>query len=394
MIIGKPCIISNARKLEIAVLTGIPYDDIEAFIDSSVKIVNEQEHINVINHSPSTATQWLENSVVINNTIYIKLLAATNQNFIFRAVLEAVLYIFCDFSVPVANRRADAMAACLQEVARLNEKIADHVFDIKLMYDRILPIKRNDWVAFVKACKKLKLRPIETEESIAFTFTNIKTGNDIEGYVQYKGITFVWSKEKNTVVNVVYHFSKFTLATSFELRLALHPHISTDGEVCYGNRSEDMGIYKAANSYEYILDLLRDTVMSYNPESPYANITKIAIYLRALNAVVPKDRNRLTKIRSDIEISEAWYNSIASDIKQCRYCHQYLDGDACRTHNCIYNELAIINCADCGQQLIWDIFRRRLTCPGHFICSVCGSTSIGSVCTYPSCSTNSEVIDV
>ena len=393
MIIGKPCIISNARKLEIAMLTDIPYEEIEAFIDSSVKLINEKERLNILNHNSSIV--WLERSIILNNNnVYIELVYAYNSDVIFQAILEAVLYVLCDISVNTAEKRSASIARDLQEAALLSKNIVRLAEEIKIKYNRINFTKRADWAAFVKACKKYKLSPVETTGSIAFTFRNITTGNDIEGHIQYKAITFVWNKKTNSVVDVVYHFSKFALATSFGLRLALHPHISCDGEVCYGNRGEDMGIYKTANAYEYILDLLRDTVMSYNPESPYANVTKIAAYLRALNTVVPKDKNKLTTMRSSVDISQAWHNSIADSIRKCGFCAQYLDGGVCRNDNCIGNELAIINCPDCGQQLIWNMIIHRLTCPGHFICSVCGVTSIGSVCANPNCSTNSEVESV
>lgn len=201
---------------------------------------------------------------------------------------------------------------------------------------------------------------------LKLTFNKIRCGNDIEGYVNYKSITVFLPFNKFGTRNlnsnrIIYTFQKFSLDTCDKINgiPALHPHISGgDAEFCFGNRDEDWRIYAMSYNFPFIIDLIYESLHTYNPSSPYIHISMLINVIKTLNMVY-KDYKKLNPASTPGVLA----SHIFRGVNTCPKCYTILGVDgACIRDRCRANPLAVINCDRCGvamERIEWDAEHRQ-----------------------------------
>ena len=401
MIIGQPVILTNSRKMMIAMAISVPYDKVDDYL-SKVCYVNAQERIKLVNYGDYhcfTVAMW--DSVEKNGFLYIPLFYSERMNSeLGEYTIPAIMAIWILSKVAQnedilnyhnnINKQTIRYFKDLIKIAEEQSKIRDRQKILESYYENLSFLKLPDWTAFVKAAKKYKVKAVHKDGYISLMFPNVICGNDIEGFIQYRAIEVLWSKNTNSVKEVIYYFKDFIISDKWGFITALHPHV--DGSFCWGNREEDYSIYRNANEWGFLIGLINESLRGYNPSSPFINITKLRHILSQLKAVLPKDVTKLRIIRNDVAESFKWFSTIKEKAQSCPICGQILmEGQPCMGQNCRRNPDSIIDCDICGQQYIWDMVSRELRCPGHYLCGGCGSISAGNTCVNPNCSTNIEV---
>lgn len=369
-IIGSPYNMSKRDLLNMAIYFGMPIEQLEAVIIEKIKVVSNDEFRIILNDERS---QYLteEISLVRHGNYYIKNQAIQSDN---KYTLVSIAKII---AIEVFSDNRDIYSAYKRYVEGLGsirvrtERINDILREIRDQNENLSFYKFFDWKLFKSVFIKRKCKIRELDDRIIISFPKLKLGNDIEGYINYKKIHLEWSKISNEPIRMVAEFAKFTLASDW-CEFCLHPHISGN-VICYGNRLSDSELYINSGRIEFFADLIYETVHSYYPENPYISVKDLGKQLKRLEMVLKNTKS--VKFLSDEEKSRIWYVEMQRQAQYCPRCNEPLTPEGhCTGESCRGNPLAIIQCSECGQQLIWDAVFRSFVCPGHYACRACGNT--------------------
>ena len=227
------------------------------------------------------------------------------------------------------------------------EKRARNISEIT---NRYFPLVLPDIKKLNKIMAKLKGKAEIINDEYWFTFYNIKSGNETEGYILYKNVALCFTIgdfiSENHAKNIIFRFQNY----EYDVRKwpgivgNLHPHINTTS-ICFGNRADDWNLYSLSGNYEFKLDLIKTSLMSYNPESPYSNIITIRKKIDILN-VIFKDYRKMNPATSPEEVAK----HIFTTVQRCSHCRSVIDNitSYCIHPNCKANPDAIIKCRICG----------------------------------------------
>lgn len=228
-----------------------------------------------------------------------------------------------------------------------HENLKRYYNDFYADMKKFMPFKIFNKQEWILACKKNKVRALEN--GIGIEIPNVKVGNEIEGYINYKKVVVKLKMNLNPDL-VEFHFSSFHLSSK-DIELlgdyALHPHIRDT--FCFGNRNDDYHLYTMGHNYSFLIDLLVESVKSYNPEGPYISISQIAYNI----GVIKKKLNELKEAGIDFNSDRATVlRSMWNNLPKCK-CGALLDGKNCTANRCKRNPNAIIGCDRCMSNLIF-----------------------------------------
>ena len=192
-----------------------------------------------------------------------------------------------------------------------------------------------------------------TEDSLKLTFNKIKCGNEIEGYINYKAITVFLPLSKMGTRNlnsnrIIYTFQKFSIDTYDKIVgvPTLHPHISSWGssEFCFGNRDGDWDIYAETYNFPFMIDLIYESLHTFNPASPYIHVNTLINIIKTLN-VVYKDYRKMNPQSNPSELA----SHIFRGVNKCNRCGTILSPEGvCFVEGCHANPNATVSCNRCG----------------------------------------------
>jgi len=260
----------------------------------------------------------------------------------------------------------------INSFATIYQKYLSNVFDIirhttsyeakmmefSIFASKMVGYKPFDINALIKAGKKYKIEVARAGEDISFIVRNVRCGNEIEGYLQYKAIQ-MFMTEKYTFRHTIYYFNKFMYDTRWGISRvgSLHPHIGSGGSICWGNRVSDVQLYIESRSYAFLLEVLKESLFSYNPGdgddgAPFRPVKEISEVIRLLNKLIDiklsKDGNSSSK-----EINSSRYFAETIGNSFCPHC-DYITNEEGRCVNlrCKGCEKANIKCSKCQQDCV------------------------------------------
>lgn len=135
-------------------------------------------------------------------------------------------------------------------------------------------------------CRKIraewKLLKQETAKPIA---ANLKTLLDETELVQEKPLEVRWIVENITLydvwigdIEVTLGLDKFSVhawnisVDTASKRGNQHPHVSSDGQICWNGNDEDARKYHASGDFLALKDTIENLLRTYNPRSPYISL--------------------------------------------------------------------------------------------------------------------------
>uniref|UniRef100_A0A6H1ZKB3 Uncharacterized protein n=1 Tax=viral metagenome TaxID=1070528 RepID=A0A6H1ZKB3_9ZZZZ len=272
-------------------------------------------------------------------------------------------------------------------------RIRDYILSVESRYEAIKEVLSNarfllNLPALRKAVNKRKGLMEVINNNIIITFHNIRSGNDIEGYIKYRKIRMVFNGNL-TITNIQYHFSKFYYDTDWLYVGCLHPHVMGTS-MCWGNRTEDWGLYCKAQAWVFWVDLLRESLSSYNPAGPYRSVTNIRNDISQLQRVL-MGNDELLLITEAEAVSRRIFELVSLSQAYCRACNTMLnEDDDCLNIVCSYSPNYEASCSICGGRLVTQgehTPRTRLqwVCATCYTCPVCNMSSINDHCTDITC---------
>lgn len=130
-----------------------------------------------------------------------------------------------------------------------------------------------------------------TSEHIILVFKNLEVGNDVEGYISYKRLDVRIDRMSLKINSIRFEFANgFVMDTSWGFGFYhLHPHISGDGSVCYGNQGTLASAYIKQMNLELYIDVLVETLSGYNAgddgHNPYTSVSNIRRTLSSVESL-------------------------------------------------------------------------------------------------------------
>ena len=122
-----------------------------------------------------------------------------------------------------------------------------------------------------------------------------------------------------------------------------HPHL-TFSSICYGNRENDAKVYIKNKHYEFFMDLLGETLNSYNPDNPYYTFDKVQTSVR----VARKYLRDYDKAKWDFV---KYVMDMQSHGLRCKYCRRPLVNGECVHPDCPVSVLYHKVCPECTAQM-------------------------------------------
>lgn len=206
-----------------------------------------------------------------------------------------------------------------------------------------LSAERFDYKQMEKYVKKYNGEFGLTDDGYSIAFRNISCGNETEGIVKYKKITLFFKRDRTDTQRAIFEFSTWMYDTAWRCDLigSLHPHLSSSGQMCWGNRNEDIDNYIRNNSIPFIVDLVKESLFSYSPDRPYISIKKLIVQIELMN--------RIWKGQKKAD-SSALFRSGLDTIPKCPHCYQFFFDNQCVNANCEANPNAEIACPSCSSR--------------------------------------------
>ena len=225
---------------------------------------------------------------------------------------------------------------------------------------------------FTKVCKKLKISYSFVSGLHNLKFKDVKVGNEIEGYINYKSITFVVDDDFK-LRDMIFGFNGFVVRSSWHLSYlgTLHPHINADPRICFGNRDVDFKTYSTTGNVQFFCLLLKETVSNYSPENPFIKINDIRNKIKGLEHLSQiKNVTKDGKIYEFHTHPEEYSKYVLEGRKACPHCSGFLypspiDAQAsmnCTNPECAANPNAELICSECSTPLtrgVWQIHERK-----------------------------------
>ena len=213
-------------------------------------------------------------------------------------------------------------------------------------------------------------------KQLILTFNKVTCGNAIEGSMLYKFIKIYLpvkhlGSPRLNASKVMYGFNNFIIEDIKKIRglPALHPHIASDNNICFGNRLHDWHTYSEILNFPFLINTLYETVAGYNPESAYSNIHTIINTIKTLNYIY-KNFKQMNPASNPAELS----SHIFKNLNTCVRCGTLLDKDNYCVHvSCENNPEAEIKCIGCGS--LMTIISRNENNPRHRVSRECRNTS-------------------
>ncbi len=249
----------------------------------------------------------------------------------------------------------------------------------KILYTPANFNMKNPALILPKACRKLGIKYEYAGRKHSFGFKNVKSGNDIEGYIKYRGITIICDEDLKSK-DVIYDFNNFSYRNSWQLSLIgnLHPHIATNANICFGNRGSDAQLYRTSGAYEFYALLLKESVGAYDPQNPYEKISSIIPKILALEKVA--EINKVLDDAGDMITNathpKEYARLLLTKLKKCRCCNGFLvpnpehpdQESSCITDNCEANPNAEMQCPSCSVPMrrgVWNTQTARYAWECH-----------------------------
>jgi len=216
-----------------------------------------------------------------------------------------------------------------------------------------------------KACKKYKVSYARIEDTNELTFKKVRIGNENEGWINYKFIK-LYLDDSLRLKRAVLGFNKFIYDSEWHLLTdtSFHPHINNRGKACFGNRDEDYSIYSSNYHYNFLVELLNETVRSYHPDNPYVNIVTLAGSLEVLKKKIISVIS-LASNKKNLDISDYLNYSesmLRNNVPTCPFCGGVLEElmpgrvdnespSTCQNITCRASLKYEKLCVRCGEQL-------------------------------------------
>jgi len=247
-----------------------------------------------------------------------------------------------------------------EEILDVAQRISICIHDLSFRSFKPLNVSSLNRIA-----KKFNAKITLDNDMLVFTFFNVKSGNESEGYIKYKYISLYcnipYPVTRETGFNfkrVIYGFRGFTYDSASPIRGVgyLHPHVSTRGTICFGDRLNDWINYVSTYNYGFMLELVNDSLNNYYPESPYSTVSQIKNKVKVLTKIY-KDAVKMNPGSCPEEISEHVFGLII----RCNRCNMIM-GSTCVNSECEANPNAEINCDECGSLMErgeWSEFNER-----------------------------------
>jgi hypothetical protein len=239
------------------------------------------------------------------------------------------------YNVGILRNRVDNISSILTAISSDEESIRAYSDRITVRRNQLYNTPKfnmTDPTAILpKACRKLGIKYKFIDHEHHFLFKDVKSGNDVEGYIKYRSIDII-CREDLRITEVMYNFNNFSYKSSWRLGLVghLHPHISVGHDsvttICFGNRDSDAKLYKSSGAYEFFALLLKESVYNYDPSNPYEKVSsiipKIMVLekIASLHKVLDEDGNMITNATHPEEYAKL----LLTHLKKCGVCNQYL----------------------------------------------------------------------
>lgn len=230
-------------------------------------------------------------------------------------------------------------------------------------------LKFFDFKEFHKVARAQKVGVYKDGESYRMNFKNVSCGNETEGHINYKAVN-LWVNSKFQLTKCEFVFSKFVLNSEW-FSHTVHPHISGRSGICYGNRKSDFQLYRDHLAYEFYIDLISETVRSYNPDNPYVSLSEVRSQLAVYEEVL-----RGNKTLEEMPIAERSRRIVEmSTLDECSRCGNYMMAGRCNNLECVACPDHIEICSACNNPMeaTWEEHQRLNTyrCEEHDICERC-----------------------
>lgn len=276
-----------------------------------------------------------KNIIFSGNVVYVYDVPDFNIGFRIEhyvAVLQAASYFYNhgmtkDTINSWLNHIIDGMYCFFSSLDIYRTDISDAERKICKLYEKVTDFRFIDINELEKACKKYKVNYNRIENVNELTFKKIRIGNDNEGWINYKFIK-LYLNDNLRIKRAVFGFNKFIYDTEWQYirGLCFHPHINGMGVACFGNREEDYVIYSKDFHYNFLIELLNETVRSYHPDAPYVNIITLAGSLEILKKKITSVIS-LANDKKNLDISDYLNYSqsmLRNDIVTCPVCYGVL----------------------------------------------------------------------
>ena len=206
------------------------------------------------------------------------------------------------------------------EVDYCQRKIKEYGIRLSDSFRNVPVLKIFDFKEFHKVARRQKVAIFIDGSAYRMQFKNVRCGNDVEGHIQYKYVS-LWVNSRFNVVKSEFAFDKFYVNSNWT-SVMVHPHISGNS-VCYGNRKSDYELYSKHLAYEFFVDLINETVRSYNPDNPFDKVSsirgKLSVWENAL---------RGNKTMQEMPIAQRSKQLINhTSLHTCRLCNSFLIPD-------------------------------------------------------------------
>lgn len=197
----------------------------------------------------------------------------------FYALALEYCHQFNPYTVDIAEARWKEVQKRLADIDSMRAEIGGIYQKI---YDSFPPtFKMFNYAEFDKACKKHKVTLNMVYNGIELTFRNIRIGDEISGYINYKSIIIFMSLDFKTVEARVFNFKGFHIETKWHLIPSPHPAF-LEGLPILGGLLEDW-LYAVQNhDYESMMSILRNIIYTVE-DNLLRNTTTIASLRITLN---------------------------------------------------------------------------------------------------------------
>lgn len=385
-IIGAPLAMETKTIVAVHLLTGLPFPDILRNLNK-IQIISSYEFARI-----GSETFKLNNSYIkiANDKVYTKTpindlaisLAAQYTDLVdtMHGELDDVLMRYEDYSNAISNT--------FLRIQNGFETIRS------LTYKKITVFNEKE---FIKACRKNKAFAEFTKKTVNVIIPNVKVGNELEGYLHYKKVVVTLEKKSLCVQKIKFYFSTFDISSE-EIRhmgnTPLHPHIL--GNFCWGNRQTDYELYREAHAYIYLIDVIVESVKSYNPEGPFNSVKQIASNIYEIKKKVDSMRQAGISFESDKahNLQVIW-----NALPKCEKCYHVLpENNECMNNHCKANPNASdINCRRCSHSTAKMEFNEKLN---QYLFKCTNSTCLTNLqhihldVSCPACGTNSLFYEI
>lgn len=332
------------------------------------------------NHSPYIT--FMGNTVFITQ---LPQLASAFPQSHFIAVLQNAAYYYNQGLtqrkiIQWFNYVIDGVYQSMINMASIKKNILGYEMKLSSLYNdnhkfQYLKIKELE-----RACRKYKITYERIDEQNKLTFKKIRIGNNNEGWINYKFIT-LYLNDNLRIKRAVFGFNnKFIYDTDWAIlsSTSFHPHISNSPTACFGNRDEDWTMYTNNYHYNFLVELLNETIRSYHPDSPFVNIITIASSLEVMKKKI-KSVIALASDKDNLHLEDYLNYSesmLRNNIAVCPQCYSILGEpmpsvvddehpSTCQNITCVASLRYVKMCPTCNQQLAmtyWRAPRYRWEC--------------------------------